>query len=395
MLTKSNFKEKAELSYNPEDVNIRVQHFRVSKILEMLRIDALDIYDNEFKDTDFWGKQSTNQVSLFDDEIGDDIIEIDETDDLQRNPGLWNVIQKSRFIESLMIKIPIPAFYFDGSQKPWRVVDGLQRLHTIRSFINNEFRLTSLEYLQLECGGKLYSDKNLPGYLKRRILDAEIIAYVINPGTPNNVKYNIFKRINTGGLQLNGQEIRNAFFHGEPADFTKKLANHKDFKEATNSKVSSRRMMDREYANRFIAFQLFNFYDYNGKMDFFLSEAMNELYQRSSNDYQELELNFVRSMQLANEIFEGYAFYRPKFDGNWGRQPNKAVFDTFSWNLNEFSDREIYRIINNKETFKIQYCAFMNDNEAMFKSVNDTTGSKTSVLNRFGLLNNFLKDFIQ
>ncbi len=399
MIKKSNYKNKAELSYNPDDVNIRVQHFRVFKIIEMLDKDAIDIFDKDFEEVDRWNKKREHLSNLFGDEgEGDDIeIDIDDTDDVQRNSGLWNTVQKSRFIESLMIKIPIPAFYFDGSQKPWRVVDGLQRLHTIRSFVSNDFKLSGLEYLGNECGGRLYNDTNfpLPGYLKKRILDAEIIAYVINPGTPNNVKYNIFKRINTGGLQLNGQEIRNAFFHGPPADFTKKLAVEENFIKATNSKVTPRRMMDREYANRFIAFQLFDYNDYNGKMDFFLSEAMNELYDRSEQEIDDLAFLFNRSMKRTYELFGGFGFYRPKLNNEWGRQPNKALFDTLSWNLSELNDSQFSRLKNQSAIFERKYRKFMNEDEIIFKSINDTTGSKSAVINRFNKLNSFIKDFKQ
>lgn len=400
MIQKSNFREKAELLYNPDDVNIRLQYFRVFDIVEMLRMEALDIFDKEFEETKFWLKAKGVQVNLFGDEIEEgegDIVEIDidDQDDLQRNSELWNLVQKSRFIESLMIKIPIPAFYFDGSQKPWRVVDGLQRLHTIRSFLRDEFKLTSLEYLQKECGGKNFNDLKFPGYLKQRILDAKIVAYVINPGTPNNVKHNIFKRINTGGLQLNGQEIRNAFFPGLPAEMTRALAGRQEFLYATNFKVSSRRMIDREYVNRFIAFQVFDYSDYNGKMDFFLSEAMNDLYYRKSNEIEEIEHLFIKAMVRAYDIFEGHAFYRPKNNDDWGRLPNKAVFDTLSWNLIELREKSFSSIIDHKKEFIRKYRIKMEDDELLYKAINDTTGSKTAVRNRIERLSEFIKSFVE
>ena len=394
MINKSRFKERAEHIYDPEDVNIRIQHFRVANILEMLDLKSLDIFDEDFEEINFWNKDEMQQINLFGEQIGEgDIIEIDESDDLQRNPALWNSVQKSRFIESLMIKIPIPAFYFDGSQKPWRVIDGLQRLHTIRSFINNEFKLIGLEYLQKECKELFYRDVDFPRYLKNRILSAEIIAYVINPGTPNNVKHNIFKRINTGGLQLNGQEIRNAFFHGAAANFTKKLANCKEFLLATNNKVSPRRMIDREYANRFIAFQIFEYFDYNGKMDFFLSEAMNDLYDRNEDELIEIENTFKLSMIRIYKVFGDKGFYRPK-ENAWGRVPNKAIFDTLSWNFSKISENEFDRILNNKNNFIKKYRDVMTNNESLLKAVNDTTGSKTAVLNRFNELLTFFKEFV-
>lgn len=385
-IDRSDFKYKKELSFDPDDVNVRLQNFRVSELLKLIDPDVF----NELKDEKLYFP-STNESESFTDV--DTELDIESEDDLQRKPDLWNPVLKSRFIESLMIKLPIPMLYLDGTQKPWRVIDGLQRLNTIVGFISNEFRLKSLEYLDKECNGLSFSDNRFPGYLRDRILNAELTAYVINPGTPEDVKYNIFQRINTGGLRLTGQEIRNAIFKGKPVEFTKTLAGEDIFIKATNGKVTPKRMIDREYANRFIAFQVFNFEDYSGKMDLFLSEALYDLYQRSEDDLNEIKNLFKVSMHRAYEIFGGYAFYRPKLNNQVGRQPNKAVFDTLSWNLIELDENNISRIINHRNRFNQEYSRFMNEDEAMFKAVNDTTGSKTAVFNRFQLLNQFLKSF--
>lgn len=381
-INRSDFKYKKELSFDPDDVNVRLQNFRVSELLKLIDPDI-------FKEL--------NDENLYEEDKGfvdyDVELDIDNEDYFQRMPDLWSTERKSLFIESLMIKMPIPMFYLDGTQKPWRVIDGLQRLNTIVGFINNKYALKSLEFLNKECDGLYFNDTRFPGYLRDRILNAELTAYVVNPGTPEDVKYNIFQRINTGGLRLNGQEIRNAIFKGKPVQFTKDLAGEKAFIKATNGKVTPRRMMDREYANRFIAFQVFDYEDYSGKMDLFLSEALYDLYQRSESDLNEIRSLFKFSMHRADEIFGGYGFYRPKENGEWGRQPNKAVFDTISWNLVELSDNQFTKILNHRDRFIKEYSLYMNKEEAMFKSVNDTTGSKTAVTNRFRLLNEFLKSF--
>jgi hypothetical protein len=397
-IDKIDYRAKLKLTYDPDDVNIRLQHFRVSELVSM--INGNSILNEDFDFLKEIEAESENerykgfQPALFDE---DDLIDIQGDDGLQRNTLLWSPIQKSQFIESLMIKLPIPLFYFDGSRKPWRIVDGLQRLHTIMSFINNKFKLVGLEYLE-ECEGLWFNKAGnvpgIPGLFRKRVLDAEIVAYVINPGTPPDVKYNIFKRINTGGLKLNGQEIRNAFFRGAPADFTKKLATEEIFKKVTNNKVTSRRMIDREYVNRFIAFQVFDYKDYNGKMDLFLSEALMDLYERGDGELEELHTLFLKSLTRAFKLFEKHAFYRPKDDLNWGKQPNKALFDTLSWNLNMVSEKDFGKLLNRKNEFKKAYFGFMNS-DTMYRAINDTTSSKTSVINRFRLLNDFLKNFIK
>jgi len=390
MKIKSSYKAKIELPYNPDDVNIRLQHFRVFELVKMIESKTLDILDDE----DFEMMDSKNELqSLFSATSATDELDIWGEDDVQRNIGLWNNQQKSLFIESLMIKLPIPLFYFDGSSRPWRVIDGLQRLHTIMSFIQGKFKLVGMEYLIKDSDKKSF--KELPGYLKARILEAEVESYVINPGTPSDVKFNIFKRINTGGLKLTGQEIRNSFFRGEPSFFTKQLALEPSFKKVTNYNVPSRRMLDREYATRFIAFQIFDFSEYNSKMDLFLSYAMFELYNFKQKDFNELRHTFITSMERCYDLFGVHAFYRPKKDGDWGRSPNKALFDTLSWNISKLSESNFNSILRVKNEFINDYIIFMNEDEKIFNAINDTTGTRKAVVNRFVLMNGFLKKYIK
>ena len=359
------YKSKEGVPYNPDDVNIRLQHFRVDDIVHMIKNKEIDIWTD---------------------------------DDLQRLPNLWNKDKKSLFIESLLIKLPIPLFYFDGSTKPWRVIDGLQRLHTIIEFTNDSaektFQLVGLEYLVKECDNKSF--EGIPKYLRSRLLGAEIEAYVINPGTPPEVKYNIFKRINTGGLTLKGQEIRNALCRGEPADFTKKLSSELLFIQATNNKVKPRRMEDREYANRFIAFQILGYENHQNKMDVFLTNALLELYDFSKNEFEELKAAYCESLKRSLSVLGEYCFYRFNEDGSLkSKKPIKAVFDTMSWNLLELKDKDFNKLNSKASLFRKEYAKFMNQDEVFFKSINDTTGTKTAVKNRFERLNFFLKNFIQ
>ena len=84
--------------------------------------------------------------------------ELELAPDFQRNK-VWGHIQKSRLIESVLLRIPLPAFYFSADDEGFlQVVDGLQRLSTVHDFVNNEFRLSGLEYLQSEAGGKIFSE---------------------------------------------------------------------------------------------------------------------------------------------------------------------------------------------------------------------------------------------
>lgn len=351
------------LQYDPKDVDIRLQHFTVDRIIQMIN-------DNE--------------------------LEISEENDLQRLPDIWDEKRKSLLIESLMINLPLPMFYLDGSERPWRVIDGLQRFTTLFQFISEKspekFELKKLEYLKKEYHSYTYDE--LPLFMQRRILEAPIEAFVINPGTSPAVKYSIFQRINTQGLKLTGQEVRNAVYRGIPSDFTKELATTPEFIRSTNGKVSNKRMADREYATRFIAFQKFKD-QYISDIDEFLRLAMQSLYDANNEILVNLRQSFIISMNRSYQLLGKYAFYRmeqnmtPK-----GRTPNKAIFDTLSWNLSQLDGRQFDFLLSKKGKFVKEYVNLQHENMDFFKAINDTTSSKKAVTNRFNILQEFTNNFL-
>jgi len=124
--------------------------------------------------------------------------EIDLNTDFQRDVDLWSNAKMSLLIESILIRFPLPSFYFDATNDNcWKIVDGLQRLVAIKKFvIDDNLKLEELEYLfrEKEVAGKKYSE--LPSHYKRRIDEASVTLFLILPGTPIDVKYSIFKRMN-------------------------------------------------------------------------------------------------------------------------------------------------------------------------------------------------------
>ena len=145
--------------------------------------------------------------------------EIDLMSDFQRKSGIWKPQQKSRLIESLLLRIPLPVFYVSANEyENWVIVDGLQRLTTLRDFIpfseqENSSKLIlkegHLEFLK-EFEGKRFHQ--WPRAMQRRILETELVFHVIQPSTPKGVTRTIFRRLNTGGLSLSDQEIRHALY---------------------------------------------------------------------------------------------------------------------------------------------------------------------------------------
>lgn len=209
--------------------------------------------------------------------------DIDLSPDFQRGFVWTDITRKSRLIESLLLRIPLPVFYFAQDEEGlFQVVDGVQRLTVIKSFLNNEFKLKNLEYLS-ECEGQWYKNKalskelSLSGMFSRRIEQTQLYINVIDPQTPGKVKYDIFKRINTGGKALNNQEIRNCLANRRTREFLHSLSRSDEFIKATRGSVSPVRMADEELILRFIAFYLIDTglsdsQEYKGGMDELLDE---------------------------------------------------------------------------------------------------------------------------
>ena len=124
--------------------------------------------------------------------------EIDLAPDFQRLRGIWKKERKSRLIESLLLRIPIPVFYVAADKSEiWSVVDGIQRMSTIYDYVTGKFSLTKLEYLTWLDGRK---HDELPRQMQRRISETQLVVNIIEPGTPAEVMFNVFLRINTGGM---------------------------------------------------------------------------------------------------------------------------------------------------------------------------------------------------
>lgn len=311
-----------------------------------------------------------------------DPAEIDLYPDFQRKDDLWDKGKQSRLIESILINFPLPAFYFDGSDNnKWLVVDGLQRLSAIRNFvINNTLSLENMEFLK-NLEGKRFNELSRP--LQRKIEETQIIAYIIKAGTPLEVKYNIFRRINTGGLVLEPQEIRHALNQGIPATLIAELADLKEFKEATENKIRSERMLDREFVMRFVAFYLNSPASYQPDLDSFLNVSMSQINDLSEDKIEKLKSDFKKSMIASKNIFGNWAFRKADLFPDKRKPINKALFEVWSVNIALLSDNQRQELIKNKRKLMLCFADMMKNDDKFVRSVTSGTGGKSEVVERF------------
>ncbi len=274
------------------------------------------------------------------------IMELIDADLMELNPGyernrVWkDKKKKSLLIESLMLRIPIPAFYFyENKDAKFQVIDGQQRLATIHEFVNNKFYLTGMEYLKDTCDRRYFKDIDVK--YQQRIYRTQIAVNILDARSPRAVIYDIFRRINTGGMKLNPQEMRNAVCKPVVREFLKRSTQNENFLIATRKLVKDERMDAQELVLRFYAFS--QLYDYNkselvneySSVTLLLDDAVENLKQMDKKGFNELYQLFDESMKRCHSAFGEYCFAKIALEGNKiglvsRDYINKSLFTAFS-----------------------------------------------------------------
>lgn len=320
--------------------------------------------------------------------------EIDLQPDFQRGQNLWNPTFKSRLIESLLIRFPLPAFYFDASNEDkWQVVDGLQRLSIIKSFVvDKKMKLNKLEFLK-QFNNKTFDD--LPRNMQRRIEEAQVTMYLIKPGTPPNVKFSLFYRINTGGVQLNPQEIRHAVSqgvnNGQASKFLKDITETDIFQKV--GRVSGKRMLDNELVLRFMALKLTTYKDYKAPMISFLNNAMEQLGEAEPEKLNSLCTDMLKALKLSYYIFGDNAFRKSLVKDDKSKALNRALFEAVTVLFSELSENDSQFLLKNKKDFVESFKQLFEDSK-FYSSITFSTTEPTNVIYRFTEMSTVINRYI-
>lgn len=349
----------------------------------------------------------------------------------QRN-YVWDAERRSQLIESLMLRIPLPMFYVaaneDGS---WDVVDGLQRLTTIRDFLLGEemsdegkkaipaatpFTLTKLEFWGDRFNGKTFKQicsDSKQARIVNNIMETEMRFTVINPGTPEGVKRNIFKRINTGGMPLTAQEIRHALYQGHASKLLQTLVAQKAFQRAVDYSIDDSRMTARELALRFLAFHLLGTESYLGDMDRFLSNTMRVINEAPRISKAQLErifsphplptiatisldvlaITFEHSMKRCHQFFGAYAF-RKAVPENRRTPVNKALFESWSTIMADMPEEHFQRLVKKKKEFLVAYGELLHK-EDFERAISRDASSISGVRYRYRALRELIANILE
>lgn len=263
-----------------------------------------------------------------------------ELPEIQRE-YVWDNGRASRLIESFILNIPVPPVYFAERQDAvLEIIDGHQRVKSVVRFMKNEFALTGLRVLSEYMRCRFHQlPKREQRFLKTRSIRAIVISHDSHP----NMKFEVFERLNTGGIVLNAQELRNSLYRGTFNRRLKALANDPAFRTCIGTKKPRRRMVDEELILRWFAMHD-ELAEYRPPLKRFLNEYMDEHKDADQDWLAPREQAFRHTMRRIDRLLGGQAFRLIDADGNplkdsegkpLPRGVNRALFDAqalaFSW----------------------------------------------------------------
>ncbi len=257
--------------------------------------------------------------------------------DFQRD-FIWSVDKQSKLIESVMMRIPLPVFYLaEDDQGRMVIVDGLQRLSTFNGFFKNELKLQLED--RKDLNGKLFLD--LPPKFQNRVDDCNLIFYVIDSRVPERARLDIFERVNSGA-PLTRQQMRNSLFMGKATRFLRDEAQTEVFLRATGESLNTQAMRDREFVNRFCAFQILTAAEYRrDDMDEFLAQSLRIMNEQSEDALGRLSRAFRTGLEN-NFLLFGRQAFRKHTQGQERRGVlNASLWDVMSTGLSRYLREQV------------------------------------------------------
>lgn len=323
-------------------------------------------------------------TQAYDKSVSDIVRMIDDKDirldpDFQRN-YVWDNKKASMLIESIILNVPIPVIYVSQEEDDsWSVIDGLQRLSSLKRFFDGKFKLSGLEILS-DLNKSDISTLNLKALrmLKNGLLRVIMITHDSN----EEIKYDVFMRLNTGSVHLTEQELRNCLYRGTLNKFLKEVVQNQKWLELMGLKEPHKRMADREMVLRFLA--IWKNWDsangilngYKGRMKSFLNAFMNEhknIKGQESNEWKQL---FEETVEKVYHVYGEYGFRRQGLDGLREKTINRAIIDVIMLSATQHSLEEL---MANKEKIAQRFIE-MTNNDVEFRNSIKIGTSDTKVI---------------
>ena len=266
------------------------------------------------------------------------------------------------------------------------VIDGLQRLSAIYAFMQDGFRLKGLQYLQ-DCEKLTYSE--LPKKYRIRIQETQLAVNILDSRCSERVKFDVFRRVNTGGVPLNSQEIRNIMANNAVRQLLRNMSQSEEFIMATRGRVHDIRMDAQELCLRFIAFYIR--YDNHQLKDLYslaplLDEIVVMLNRKSSDELLCFETVFCESMAKCAALLGETAFSKK----NSTHIINKPLF--ISWSVILAYRTESVELLRSKrdEAVRLQYQYFQEGE--YFNAITSSTTTRRNIRLQFEAVERILEE---
>ena len=321
--------------------------------------------------------------------------DLDVQPDFQRG-FVWDVIKASRLIESILLDIPLPVIYL-SQEKDSReyVIDGQQRLTSFFSFIDGklpdpllpfgkDFRLNSLNVFT-ELNGIFFKD--LPKELQKKIRYYKVRTITFRKESEQDLKFEVFERLNTGAVSLNDQELRNCIYRGKYNDLLWKLSEDKTFRELLEIKKPEKRMRDVELVLRFAAFYHNSFINYKPPIKKFLNNDMEKYRNITDQDASKLQDAFKNTVSLIKSFLGEHAFKRfysgneSQPNGYWEKKKfNASLYDIL---MDTFARIDKNQAMQNLDAMREAYIDLMTTDQRFIDSIELSTSSTQAIHMRF------------
>jgi hypothetical protein len=313
--------------------------------------------------------------------------------DFQRD-FVWDLPKQVKLVESVLARIPLPVVYLsDESEEETLVIDGQQRLTTLFRYMDNQFALRNLRLLP-HLNGKRFRD--LDTRLQRRFEDTPLTAYVIQPGSNPEIKFEVFERLNQGAVDLNAQEIRNSLFRGAGLEMIKDLARPGGpFRTVAGPHRSFARMKADELVLRAVAFVDRGHQQYRGDMKQFLNEQLQRLNQMSAEERAPVRERFERSLEATARVFGDKAFrrYQPRTKVAYSPELNAALMDVVVWGFSQYDHPANFWALRSAEV--VAMAERLQQSSDFREAITYGTGDTSHVETRFRVWQNGLHDVLR
>lgn len=307
---------------------------------------------------------------------------------------IWKEDRTSQLIESIIMNVPIPPIYFaeeeDGN---WLVIDGLQRLSSIKRYFENEYGLKKLEIVKELEDLKF---KDLPPKPKNMLKDGLLRVNVIKQASHPDIKYDIFMRLNKGAVNLNDQELRNCLYRGNLNELAKELAGDKRFLEMLGLKKPHPRFIDVEFILRYFAFsenikKNSDYYidNYSGSLKSFISNFLDANKNSPKEKLAELRKKFEISLNNVLTVVKPKEAFRDP--NSKSKRVNKAIADCI---LLAIENIDIKTVENKKKEIYAKMLSILKTDK-FNDSLRKRTADKTNLNYRINVMKKGIEDVVK